>query len=123
MGCVQIAPVVAGALILNARYLCLYKPCYISRRIGSAGVSAPAPPHGSWCQEARGGMYNEIKAVLGACHFSPVMQVGAGQMGSGIALVAAVKSQVDVLMTDVSEQQINSSVKFLEGLVCTIAVP
>jgi 3-hydroxyacyl-CoA dehydrogenase len=43
--------------------------------------------------------------------------VGAGQMGTGIALVGAAKAKVNVLVSDVSQKQLDACLKFADSLV------
>lgn len=43
--------------------------------------------------------------------------VGAGQMGTGIAIVSAVNAKLNVLISDVSQKQLDGAKKFAETLV------
>ena len=43
--------------------------------------------------------------------------IGAGQMGTGIAMVAALRAKVPVLLHDTSKEQVNKGLAFVERLL------
>jgi len=54
-------------------------------------------------------------ALIGRRCISTVGVIGAGQMGTGIALVASVVAKKQVLIADVSSKQVDSALKFVDS--------
>jgi len=50
-------------------------------------------------------------------HLKTLGVVGAGQMGTGIAIVGALRAQMDVIIVDMSQKQLDSSVEFTKKLL------
>jgi len=56
-----------------------------------------------------------IFCALGRRSITTVGVIGAGQMGTGIALIAAVVAKKHVIIADVSSKQVDSALQFVDG--------